>query len=142
MADFADIIKKAVEERDKLQEQLNKMNIFIEMAQRLAENPESQPRNMSYILADARPKMASNQRKLRIPSDYIIRATKKILNRNGRPMTRFELVKELEGMNIEINGVDKAKNLGTILWRSSEFISTDEGYWLANNPSSHELKKA
>lgn len=142
MADIAEVIKKAVEEREKLQERLDKLNLFIEMAQSLNEEPASVKQDFSKNIVTAQSRIESRPMRLRVPSDYIVNAVKRILRRSGRPMTRFELVDELQRMNIEINGVDKAKNLGTILWRSPQFISTDEGYWLADRPSDRDLMKA
>ena len=47
-------------------------------------------------------------------------------------MTRGELVKELESRGVEIVAVDKAKNLGTILWRHKSIFENlpGEGYWV------------
>lgn len=64
------------------------------------------------------------------PED-IARLARKTLLEHGRPVKRGPLVKLMESKGIPLTGVDKAKNLGTILWRSNkQFINLKGwGYW-------------
>jgi hypothetical protein len=47
----------------------------------------------------------------------------------GEPLNRYELIEPIEKMGLVIGGQDKARNLGTIMWRSKQFINTGAGYW-------------
>ena len=45
-------------------------------------------------------------------------------------MTRTELVNAMEEDGMLIGGTDKAKNMGTIMWRSNRFTNIEGlGYW-------------
>lgn len=50
----------------------------------------------------------------------------------GRPLTRTELVDEIEKRGVVVPSIDKARYIGTILWRHrNKFENIDgEGYWL------------
>lgn len=61
--------------------------------------------------------------------EQIVSAARDIIVNAERPMTRFELIAPIEDRGLVIGGVDKARNLGTILWRSKQFKSTGDGYW-------------
>lgn len=53
-----------------------------------------------------------------------------------RPMTRGELVDALEAKGVSLHAQDKAKNLGTILWRFREEFENipGRGYWPKDVP--------
>lgn len=54
----------------------------------------------------------------------------RILLKEGRPMTRSELVERLEAIGHQLPGSDKRKVLGTNIWRSGKFDHIEgEGYW-------------
>ena len=62
-----------------------------------------------------------------------------ILTSNKSPMTRGEIAVEIERRGTVLPGNDrseKAKYVGTILWRNSEIFQNLEGkgYWLAGEP--------
>jgi hypothetical protein len=58
-----------------------------------------------------------------------------ILVESRRPLTRGELAKELEARGVRLPAKDKAKYVGTILWRQSERFENDgDGYWLKGQP--------
>lgn len=67
------------------------------------------------------------------PADEIVDAAKKALRDNDRPMTRYELVDAVEKAGLTVGGVDKARNMGTILWRSKQFKNAGDGYWPADD---------
>ena len=57
-----------------------------------------------------------------------------ILNEN-RPLKRGQLARKLIARGFQIVGTDKAKVLGTNMWRSGKFIRVEgEGYWPADVP--------
>ncbi|MDZ5450859.1 hypothetical protein [Labrys sp. ZIDIC5] len=66
--------------------------------------------------------------------DAILAACREVLVDARRPMTRGELVRALEARGHVLGGKDKAKNVGTILWRHRDkFIQIPElGYWPAD----------
>lgn len=53
----------------------------------------------------------------------------------GRPLSRGELVRRLESEGYLIDGNDKAKVLGTNIWRSKQFQHFEgQGYWPKDVP--------
>lgn len=64
------------------------------------------------------------------PED-VARLARQTLLEHGKPVRRGRLVKLMEQKGIPLTGVDKAKNLGTILWRfNKQFVNIDGyGYW-------------
>jgi len=69
------------------------------------------------------------------PADFVgIMA--RILGDMRRPMQRGELVAAVEERGVTIPSEDKARYLGTILWRNrDQFVNIPEaGYWLADAP--------
>lgn len=71
-----------------------------------------------------------------VPPAEIASAVRRVLLDANRPMRRGELVAELEKLGTPLGGVDRNKNLGTILWRhKNQFIQLDKlGYWLKDVP--------
>jgi len=75
-----------------------------------------------------------------LPPSTIVAKVRELLLEIGKPMTRRELLKELEKRNIPIIGKDRAKVVGTMIWRakepdgSSSFINTEQGYWPSDTP--------
>lgn len=64
--------------------------------------------------------------------EEIVRAAKRALLENEKPMTRYQLVEAVEDAGLVVGGVDKGRNMGTILWRSKQFTNTGDGYWPAS----------
>lgn len=54
----------------------------------------------------------------------------------GRPLTRTELVRAMDERRIPVGGTDRAKNMGTMMWRlNDDFVSLEGlGYWPRNEP--------
>lgn len=60
---------------------------------------------------------------------------RRIVIGEGRPLTRSELVRRLEREGYVVEGGDKAKVLGTNIWRSGQFEHIDgQGYWPKDVP--------
>lgn len=60
----------------------------------------------------------------------ILEDVSRIILKEGRPMTRSELVQQLEARGHQLPGSDKRKVLGTNIWRSGKFDHIEgEGYW-------------
>ena len=58
----------------------------------------------------------------------------------GKPMKRGALLRVFDAKGVPVTGGDRAKVLGTVLWRlrkdngQPEFINTENGYWPADIP--------
>lgn len=60
---------------------------------------------------------------------------RRIILREGRPMKRGELVRQLEARGFQIAGTDKNKVFGTNVWRSGKFDQVEgHGYWPKGEP--------
>jgi hypothetical protein len=69
----------------------------------------------------------------------IVAMAQEILSWNKSPMTRGEIADAIERRGTRLPGADrteKAKYVGTILWRNSEIFENREGkgYWLVGRP--------
>lgn len=67
---------------------------------------------------------------------HIVEMAKRILKELNRPLTRGEILEELEKRDIKIDSPNKGKYVGTILWRNSDVFRNVEGsgYWLTDAP--------
>ena len=62
-------------------------------------------------------------------------ALERLIETYGRPLTRSELLRRLEGEGYVVDGKDKPKVLGTNLWRSGQFRHVGKlGYWPKSTP--------
>lgn len=60
---------------------------------------------------------------------------RRLILAEGRPLTRSELLRRLEGEGYVVDGKDKPKVLGTNLWRSGQFRHVGKlGYWPKSTP--------
>jgi len=60
----------------------------------------------------------------------LLAEVRRLIISEGRPMNRGELVRRLESVGYLIDGSDKAKVLGTNIWRSGKFAHINgHGYW-------------
>jgi hypothetical protein len=60
----------------------------------------------------------------------IVESARAAMRERGRPLSRSRLVKILQGKGLRLGGTDKAKNIGTVIWRSKQFDNiAGEGYW-------------
>ena len=80
--------------------------------------------------------VATRRRRNPVAPADIAEIARQIILERGSPMKRGELVRELEARGIRIEAVDKAKNLGTILWRHRKIFENlpGEGYWVRAEP--------
>lgn len=81
----------------------------------------------------------SGARSRKARSDYVAEMmgeARRIIIGEGRPLSRSELVRHLEAQGFVIDGGDKAKVLGTNIWRSKQFDHFEgKGYWPKDVPS-------
>ncbi len=121
--------------RRELQEELKVLNDIIQGYERLQQlrggssGPEQEP-------AKATGESRKRERNVYPPRQLANFARAEIL-KVGRPMTRGELVGAFEEAGIPLAGGDKAKNIGTILWRfREEFLNVPgQGYWPKDVPN-------
>jgi hypothetical protein len=130
-------IKKIMEKRELLRQELEKIDNFLDLYRELTgtEAVRSEP---SAATDSAEPPKSHGRKRTpgtAKPSDVGPMA-RRILLDNGKPMTRSELLKALEERDVVLAGEDKAKYLGTILWRMKEaFINLEGfGYWPKDKP--------
>lgn len=63
----------------------------------------------------------------------IIRAfARRALIGAGRPLTRTELLRMMDAEGITLTAKDPARRIGRVLWKSREFVSVPEGYWISD----------
>ena len=123
-----EVIENARKRLEELKAEQQKLQSFIatyeELEGALKPNPSHpQPTRIVLIAAGGKKNSGTSPSK-------IIEAAKQIIREHGSPMTRSELVESIENKGIYVGGVDKNKNMGTILWRSNEFHNVEgEGYW-------------
>lgn len=122
------VIERAREKISILEAEISRLREFIAVYQSLSvddsakfgDSVTSMVTNRSESLA----KKTSDRPK------RIIEFAKAAIRQRQHPMTRSELVKDLEKQGLVIGGTDKSKNMGTILWRSKQFENVEgQGYW-------------
>lgn len=66
----------------------------------------------------------------------IVELVSRILRESGQPLTRGEIVTRLILRDVDLPGEDKARYVGTIMWRhKSKFVNIEgRGYWLRGQP--------
>jgi hypothetical protein len=64
--------------------------------------------------------------------DIILDFARKEMLATGKPMTRFEIVRAMANAGIYLSSKDPPRRVGKVLWGSSDFISTGDGYWLSD----------
>ena len=70
-----------------------------------------------------------------LPPARLAEICREIIIETGRPMTRSELLHELQERGIPMVGGDPSKVLGTILWRAGKFDNIKgQGYWPSDMP--------
>jgi hypothetical protein len=78
----------------------------------------------------------STQRSSELSPAEVAAHVRSVLRSVGRPMTRGQLVRAMQEQGVSLPGVDKSKNLGTILWRHpGQFVNLPKlGYWVKDVP--------
>lgn len=129
--------RNAVKRRKELQAEINEIDQFLEMWKRYAgagstsTNAGNGATHAELPRTDAAGAVVERfQRKKHLP---VLRT---MMLQKGRPMARGEILKALEGRNIEVGGKDKGRNLGVVLWTArDQFVNiSGEGYWLKDVP--------
>lgn len=128
-----ELLSNALKRQDELRAEFETLQSVIahyrkQLARPLGETEEEQ--------ASLDLRLGANSLKAR--SAYVARLmdeARRIIVREGRPLKRGELVRHLEREGFPVEGNDKAKVLGTNLWRSGRFEAIEgEGYWPRDLP--------
>jgi hypothetical protein len=135
-----DTLVKALKRRRELQSELAELDQFIETYRRLLGLGKSERPLAEETGGLAQPRRDLFQavgipRRRGAPQDFADIA-ERVLAHMGRPLTRYQLVDAIEREGVEIPSSDKARYLGTILWRHKDrFVNlVDFGYWLKDRP--------
>lgn len=88
--------------------------------------------------AEEQPSLDLRTNTVKARSVYVSRLmdeARRLIMEARRPLKRGELVRLLERDGLPVEGTDKAKVLGTNLWRSGQFEQIEgEGYWPKDVP--------
>ncbi|SDJ72893.1 hypothetical protein SAMN05216338_106242 [Bradyrhizobium sp. Rc2d] len=133
------VLAKALKRRLELENELAKLDQFIEMYRDLeGTNREavdtggnSQSQDRPSEVARVGSESAIPIRPRGRPADFV-RIMEGVLKDAGRPLNRAAMVAEIEVRGINIPSQDKPRYVGTILWRARhKFVHIAEyGYWL------------
>ena len=116
-----ELIEKAQKRLNELQAEVEKLRTFLGVAADLAGDKAvdngSAKDSVKLPLRHASPKQ-------------IVESAKLAMRQQARPLTRSQLVTLLSEAGLSLGGKDKAKNIGTVIWRSDEFEQIEGlGYW-------------
>lgn len=120
------LLAKALRRQKELRFELETLEQLIDRYRRLQmlqdENPDTEQLHLWH---------GSSRRALKSEEvAAIVEEVGRIILKEGRPMTRSELVQQLEARGYQLPGSDKRKVLGTNIWRSGRFDHIEgEGYW-------------
>jgi len=139
-----DVIEKARKKIAELEAEIAKLRDFVSLYVTLADDSSTEFSVERQEISGAAHGVPSPRRRVRGGSspEMIVKVAKEAIRELGRPLTRTQLVEELEKRGLSIGGTDKSKNMGTIIWRSDEFMSVEGyGYWPKQDPmwNSHPL---
>ena len=116
------VIEKAKKRLSELKAEADKLRMFIELYDDLAGGEVGDFDDGGEDITSHDPATAS-------PAE-IVTAAKMLMRQHARPLSRSRIVKLLMREGIILPGKDKAKNVGTVIWRSKQFDNiAGQGYW-------------
>lgn len=141
----------AVKRKKWLEEQLREVETFLSLYRQFSADAgrkesvvPSQEDSNGVDLSHAQQKKPRRTGRRRGTPAAIANMAEIILLSHNRPMTRGELVVEMEKAGVIFPVADKAKYVGTVLWRKSDrFENLDrQGYWVRGvEPGSAQTKE-
>jgi hypothetical protein len=128
-----ELLDIALKRRDELRAEVEALNKFIQDYQRLV---AAQPRNDDDAVTQLNLWAGTSRRSLKSEDvALLLEEVRRLILSENRPLTRSELVRRLEDRGYKIVGRDKAKVLGTNIWRSQKFQHVEgRGYWPTDLP--------
>jgi hypothetical protein len=125
-----EIIAKLLKRRDELRLESEALDNMIQTYQRLAMIEKTPDPDQLSLWRGENSRAAKSAYVSEILSEV-----RRIIIGEGKPMSRSELVRRLEAEGYVLDGRDKAKVLGTNIWRSEQFMHVEgQGYWPADIP--------
>jgi hypothetical protein len=125
-----ELLANLLKRRDELRMESEALDKLIETYKQLAMLGEESPRGQLEIWNSGRSRHAR--------SEYVakmLNEARRIIIGEGRPLSRSELLRRLESIGYLVDGRDKAKVLGTNIWRSQKFHHLEgRGYWPKDVP--------
>lgn len=133
-----EFLRLAYERRERLRRELAIVETMIAEHERLESSTlKGTPKNYELPLESKLP--ARRARSSSASMDAVFDASEREILKEGRPLSRSELIERLEPQGFSFPGGDRVKVFGTNLWRSRRFISLKGiGYW----PDAHPLPAA
>lgn len=135
------LYREALRRKAELQKELEDVEAFLRLAERLFHDRNHENRSEPHEVeptpaASEQAEEREPRRRNPTPPKQLAELAREEILAAGHPMTRGELVDALEKRGVEMVAKDKAKNLGTILWRFPDmFINMPkEGYWPKDVP--------
>lgn len=147
---FADILEernRLLRQRALIDERLRLIEELISLKQRLFGGAGFEAHTETQLEMEVPGKEGARQRNVLSPST-ITSAVRDVLLEAGSPLKRGALLRELDKRAIPVIGTDRAKVLGTMIWRAKTpagepaFINTPKGYWPADVPLPHGFEPA
>jgi hypothetical protein len=130
-----DFLRLAYERRERLRRELSAVEHLIAEHERL-ESATHKSTQQNYELALDLSKRSRAGSRVKGSTDGLFDAAERVILREGRPLSRSELMDRLQDEGFTFPGTDKVKVFGTNLWRSRRFVSLKGiGYW----PEAHKL---
>lgn len=128
-----DLLSKALKRQGELRSEFEALQNLISHYQKHLSGVSSS--------SEEQPSLDLGPSSVKVRSAYVARLmeeTKRLILEARRPLKRGELVRLLERDGLPVEGTDKAKVLGTNLWRSGQFEHIEgEGYWPRDLPRPH-----
>lgn len=120
-----ELLANLLKRREELRWESEALDKLIETYRQMAMLGDEAPREQLEIWNSGRSRHAKSEYVAKMMSEV-----RRQLIGEGAPLTRSELVKKLEGAGYMVDGRDKAKVLGTNIWRSGKFQHIEgRGYW-------------
>lgn len=122
-----ELLQRALERRDELRNELEAIDRFIASYQQIRSRhvPDTKSESQGTLF----PAQSLRAKRAAIVAEMMDEIEQAILT-SGKPMTRSQLLNHVIKAGFEIEGGDKAKVLGTNIWRSSRFHNLKgAGYW-------------
>jgi hypothetical protein len=143
----------AMKRREEIREELADIDRFLKLYDRFKKQSDSPQGTLE--LRGVKTEQTSKQTESKAPQDDAAEAAAAQISSNrgwtremlrphlrrtileeGRPLSRTQILKALDSQGIPVGGTDRAKNMGTIMWRlNDDFVSLEGfGYWPRNEP--------
>jgi hypothetical protein len=133
----AKAVRNAKKRREELRKELEKIEQFLSLYEEFSDAAKGIKKIASIGSGgEGGSKPMVVEKNLAAKPVEVISAARVILDNSSRPMSRSELLNELLKSGLNIDATDKAKYVGTILWRNGDvFVQIEgRGYWLKGKP--------